>query len=64
MRYAYLDLTMRIWTPPQRQEADPEWGPTGKSPAVVYPASEVGSLKSRADMESASQVRQTIQSAA
>jgi hypothetical protein len=41
-----------------------DWGPRGKAPAVVYPASEVGSLKSRADMESASPVRQSIQAAA
>jgi hypothetical protein len=35
----------------------------GKAPAVVYPASEVGSVVARADMESASPVRQSIQAA-
>lgn len=34
-----------------------------ETPAVVYPASEVGSLKSRADMESASSRRHTLQAA-
>ena len=35
-----------------------------ETPAVVYPASVVGSLVSRADMESASHMRQSIQPAA
>lgn len=36
----------------------------GDAPAVVYPASEVDSLLVRADMESASLSRQSLQAAA
>ncbi|MDW5445187.1 hypothetical protein, partial [Polaromonas sp. SM01] len=35
----------------------------GEAPAVVYPASVVGSCVSRADMESASPMRQSLQAA-
>ena len=34
-----------------------------EAPAVVYPASKVGSCMSRADMESASLLRQSLQAA-
>ena len=36
----------------------------GDAPAVVYPASVVGSVVARADMESASPMRQSLQTAA
>ena len=35
----------------------------GEAPAVVYPASEVGSDVARADMESATSKRQSLQAA-
>ncbi len=35
----------------------------GEAPAVAYPASEVGTVVARADMESASPKRQLIQTA-
>lgn len=40
-----------------------DWGPVGRAPAVVYPASVVSSVEYRADMESASPLRQSIQAA-
>ena len=40
-----------------------DWGPRGKKPAVVYPASVVDSVVVRADMESASPRRHTLQAA-
>ena len=40
-----------------------DWGPWGEAPAVVYPASVVDSLMVRADMESASPHRHTLQAA-
>ena len=36
----------------------------GKAPAVLYPASVVGSVVARADMESASPMRQSLRTAA
>ena len=40
-----------------------DWGPRGKKPAAVYPASVVDSVVVRADMESASPHRHTLQAA-
>ena len=40
-----------------------DWGWPRETPAVVYPASGVGSSMSRADMESASPHRHTLQAA-
>jgi hypothetical protein len=53
---------VRIWTPPQRQETD-RYLAVGDAPAVVYPASEVDSVVVRADMESASPMRQSLRTA-
>ncbi|MFY3386003.1 hypothetical protein, partial [Paracidovorax sp. MALMAid1276] len=38
-----------------------DWGPEGKTPAVVYPASGMGLSMSRADMEFASPRRHKLQ---
>jgi tripartite-type tricarboxylate transporter receptor subunit TctC len=52
-----------IYGLPLNSKSLTDWGPWGKAPAVVYPASGVGSSMSRADMESASPHRHTLQAA-
>jgi hypothetical protein len=55
-------VTHRIWTPPKYKKLIDRFGMREK-PAVVYPASEVGSVVARADMEFASPLRQSVQAA-
>lgn len=53
-----------MWTPRQRQCLIDLDSARRVEPAVVYPASEVGCVMSaRADMESASALRQSLQAA-
>src|SRR6185369_1207008 len=56
-------LRIPIWTPLNCKRLTDSFG-LREAPAVVYPASVVGSGAARADMESASPMRQSIQAAA